>query len=105
MTRCPKCKGCLVPEIEPYPLPATVRCANCAWRPTPANIVPIEDNANRRWESVLCDSPGCPNKARRGKGDCWTCHDNKRGAQGAERHAAKLAAGQAARRRREQEAG
>lgn len=102
MTCCQKCGGCLVPEIEAYPLPATVRCVQCGWRPKPATIIPIEDSPNRRWESVLCERCHKHNSIR-GKEMCWKCWDDHRGKMGAERHAAKLAAGQAARRQREQE--
>lgn len=96
---CPRCAGLVITQYE------DTRCLLCGWYYCPPVLPPIEPNLNRRWESTLCGSPGCPNKARRGHEDCWKCHDDKRGKQGAERHAAKLAAGQAARRLREQEAG
>lgn len=105
MTQCPRCQGLVHTQVVECPAVTETRCLLCGWYAHPTPPIPIEDNPNRRWESTLCGSPGCPNKARRGKEDCWTCHDNKRGKMGAERHAAKLAAGQAARKLREQEAG
>ena len=102
--RCPRCTGCLVPEIEPWPVPPTVRCANCGWREVRDEIQPVTPNPNRQWVSVQCEM--ClVNKSMRGKSVCWVCWDNERGRQGAARHAAKIAAGHAVRRAKMEEAG
>ena len=101
---CPRCQGFVYTQVVEYPAVTETRCLICGWMHHPAPPIPIEDNLNRRWLSVLCERCHKHNSIR-GKEMCWKCWDDHRGKMGAERHAAKLAAGQAARRAREQEAG
>lgn len=63
--RCEKCQGCLVPEIQGYPLPPTVKCINCAWREHVA-IMP-------KPERVKCRN--CSSAPVEGKTYCQRCLD------------------------------
>lgn len=62
MTRCPKCAGCYVPEIEDYPFPPTVRCINCSYRPAiqanPPVPEPVGRNGKRKGGAQLAGSTG-----------------------------------------------
>lgn len=100
MTRCSKCQGCLVPEIQEYPLPATVRCIQCGWRPPCTPVCPpIEPSVNRQWTPGQCEF--CLKRsAVRGKPYCWPCHHNDCGIEASRRHGAKIAAGMKAARER-----
>ena len=78
MKRCEKCHGCLVPEIQEYPLPDTQRCIQCGWRPPCAPICPpIEPNPNRQWTPGNCEY--CGNPAMRKKPYCLVCYRKSMG--------------------------
>lgn len=67
--RCDKCTGLVVSGYEDDDL--VPHCLNCSKRFWPPNVTPI-DNANLRWESVVCDR--CHDrKAVRGKEHCREC--------------------------------
>lgn len=104
MPRCNKCGGCIHINPPGFGEEEDPFCINCGYHIIATPPIPIEDNTNRRWESVVCGTCHVRNCVR-GKEVCWRCWDDLRGKQGADRHAAKMAAGQAARRQREQEAG
>lgn len=52
--RCAKCQGCLVPEIQEYPLPETVKCINCAWRENKPLPIPPRDPYSRKDRCLNC---------------------------------------------------
>ena len=62
MTSCPKCHGCMVPEIQEYPLPDTRRCLNCGMREDGQTRQPEPElrgrNGKRKGGAQLAGSTG-----------------------------------------------
>lgn len=73
--RCPHCGGGSGGLSNAY---GEIRCLLCGWYDVVPDAPPIAVNENRRWESVLCDRPSCPNSAIRGQHLCRPCREKAR---------------------------